>query len=71
MILDGVEDMVHKDFERSKVNFLSIGVGRVLRGLFVDGVERSVLTPLWEGELWLWLSPSPLEERSTVLRVIS
>ena len=56
LIFDGVEDMIHEDFEQSEVGFLSIDLGRILWGLFVDCAGRSILI-LREGsrrrELWL------------------
>ena len=30
LILDGIEDMVHRDFEQKEVDFLSVELGRVL-----------------------------------------
>ena len=53
LILDGAKDMVHRDFEQGEVSFLSVGLGRVLWGLFVDYTGSSVLILHWEGRLWL------------------
>ena len=49
--------MVHRDFEWSEVSFLSIGLGRVPCGLFIDGVGSSILILLQECNLWLQLLP--------------
>jgi len=35
LIFDGAEDMVHGDFERGKVGFLSVGLGKVRAGSFI------------------------------------
>jgi len=39
LILDGVEDMVHGDFEWSEVSFLFVGLGRVPGGYLLIASE--------------------------------
>ena len=63
MILNGVENMVHRDFEQSEVGSLSVGLGRVPWRLFADCARSSVPSLLWEGRLRLRLLP--LDEGST------
>ena len=46
LIFDGIEDIVHKNFEWSDVGFLSVGLGRVPWRLFVDCTGSSILTLL-------------------------
>ena len=60
LFFDGIKDIVHGDFERSKVSFLSIGLSRVSWGLFIDGSRSSILILLWEGKLWPRILPLTL-----------
>ena len=40
-IFDGIVDMVYKDFERSEVGSLSVGLGRIPRRFF-GGLRRKL-----------------------------
>ena len=52
-IFDGIVDMVYKDFERSEVGSLSVGLGRIPRRFFADCAGSSILNLLREGTLRL------------------
>jgi len=54
---DGVEDMVHRDFEWSEVGSVSLGLHGVARGLFIDCAGSLILILLWEGRWRLQLLP--------------
>ena len=56
LIINGIEDMVHENFEWIEVGFLSVRLGRVLWGLLVDDAESTILVLLWEGRLRLRFS---------------